>query len=53
MTAIEWITKNNVDLHNYHGNIGDSNGICIEQNDGTWIFWGDSGIENIPKKYYE
>lgn len=44
MKAKEWLEKNNVDLKKYHGNVGDYEGnICIEQTDGTWIFWNSDG----------
>ena len=44
MTAKEWLEKNNIDLKKYHGNVGDYEGnICIEQTDGTWIFWNSDG----------
>ncbi|MEG2013845.1 MAG: hypothetical protein RR063_11685 [Anaerovoracaceae bacterium] len=48
MDAKEWLTKHNVNLNNYHGNIGDYEGnICIETPDG-WIFWNKEGqIEKI------
>lgn len=52
MTFKEWIGKTKVNLKKYHGNVGDKNGICIEQNDGSWIFWSKKRIENIPKNYY-
>ena len=39
MTAKEWLDKNNINLSEYHGNIGDYEGnICIETDKG-WIFW--------------
>lgn len=53
MTFKEWIDNTKVNLKNYHGNVGDENGICIEQNDGSWIFWGKKGIESIPRNYYQ
>lgn len=44
MTAKEWLEKNNIDLKKHHGNVGDYEGnICIEQSDGTWIFWNSDG----------
>lgn len=44
MSVKEWLDKNNVDLTKYHGNVGDYEGnICIEQNDGTWIFRNSNG----------
>lgn len=53
MTFKEWIDNTKVDLKKYYGNVGDENGICIEQNDGSWIFWGKKGIESIPRNYYQ
>lgn len=44
MTAKEWLEKNSIDLTKYHGNIGDYDGnICIEQSNGTWVFWNNNG----------
>jgi len=44
MNAKQWLKENNIDLKNYHGNIGDLKGnICIEQPDGNWIFWNSQG----------
>ena len=49
MSAKEWLDKNKVELSKYHGNVGDYEGnICIEQNNGDWLFWGADGtIETI------
>jgi hypothetical protein len=49
MSAKEWLDKNKVELSKYHGNVGDYEGnICIEQNNGDWLFWGTDGtIETI------
>ena len=48
MDAKQWLKVNNINLNNYHGNIGDLDGnICIEQNDGTWIFWNKDGKQEI------
>ena len=43
MTAKEWLDKNNINLPEYHGNIGDyKENICIETDKG-WIFWNANG----------
>ena len=54
MCFYEWIKKYNVDLSQYHGNVGDldGNGLCIKTKNG-WIFWGKYGQEDIPKEYYK
>lgn len=39
MTVNEWLDKNNINLSEYHGNVGDYDGnICIETDDGCF-FW--------------
>ena len=44
MNAKEWLSKNNIDLNRYCGNIGDYDGnICIEVSYKHWEFWGKDG----------
>ena len=50
MRATEWLEKNNINLNNHHGNIGDYEGnICVEFPE-YWEFWNSEGkIEKIYK----
>ena len=51
MTAKEWLDKNNINLSEYHGNIGDyEEDICIET-DKWWIFWNANGKRENRLKF--